>query len=68
MRDDLIPRPSFTIRSNDIEECAWMTVAVGDKAPPFLFRDATGRGEVKLADFEGKPVVLAFYALAFTGG
>jgi peroxiredoxin len=45
-----------------------MTVAVGDKAPPFSFRDATGRGEVKLADFEGKPVVLAFYALAFTGG
>jgi peroxiredoxin len=45
-----------------------MAVAVGDKAPEFTLRDATGRGEVKLSDFTGRPVVLAFYALAFTGG
>jgi peroxiredoxin len=45
-----------------------MPVAVGDKAPDFTLRDATGRGEVKLSDFAGKPVVLAFYVLAFTGG
>jgi hypothetical protein len=45
-----------------------MTLAVGDQAPPFILRDATGRGEVKLEDFAGRPVVIAFYALAFTGG
>ena len=45
-----------------------MAVAVGAQAPDFSFRDATGRGEVKLADYTGRPVVLAFYALAFTGG
>ncbi len=32
------------------------------------FRDGTGRGEIKLSDYAGKAVVLAFYALAFTGG
>jgi peroxiredoxin len=45
-----------------------MAVSVGDQAPAFTLRDATGRGEVKLSDFAGRPVVLAFYALAFTGG
>lgn len=45
-----------------------MPVNVGDQAPGFTFRDGTGRGEIKLADYAGKPVVLAFYALAFTGG
>lgn len=45
-----------------------MSVNLGDSAPDFTLRDATGRGEVKLADFSGRPVVLAFYALAFTGG
>ena len=45
-----------------------MAIAVGDQAPEFTARDATGRGEVKLSDFAGRTVVLAFYALAFTGG
>ncbi len=45
-----------------------MSVAIGDRAPEFVLRDATGRGEVKLSDFAGKPVVLAFFPLAFTGG
>ncbi len=45
-----------------------MAVAVGDPAPDFTLRDATGRGEVKLSDFTGRPVVLAFYPMAFTGG
>lgn len=45
-----------------------MTIAVGEQAPPFTVRDASGRGEVSLSDFAGRPVVLAFYALAFTGG
>jgi peroxiredoxin len=41
---------------------------VGDTAPDFSVRDGTGRGQVALADYAGKRVVLAFYALAFTGG
>lgn len=45
-----------------------MPLAVGEKAPEFTLRDASGRGEVKLSDFAGRPVVLAFYPLAFTGG
>ncbi|MER3421194.1 MAG: hypothetical protein C4290_12040 [Chloroflexota bacterium] len=45
-----------------------MTVSVGERAPDFTLRDATGRGEVKLSDFAGRAVVLAFYVLAFTGG
>lgn len=40
---------------------------VGDKAPDFILRTADG-GEVKLSDYRGRPVVLAFYPLAFTGG
>ena len=45
-----------------------MPLTVGDQAPAFTLRDATGRGEVTLADFAGRPVVVAFYLLAFTGG
>jgi cytochrome oxidase Cu insertion factor (SCO1/SenC/PrrC family) len=40
---------------------------VGDKAPEFALRDQD-RKMVKLSDFKGKTVVLAFYVLAFTGG
>ena len=40
---------------------------VGDTAPDFVLRDTTGN-DVKLSDFRGKNVVLAFYVLAFTGG
>lgn len=45
-----------------------MTLTVGDIAPDFTVRDGTGRGEVSLSQFAGRPVVLAFYFLAFTGG
>ena len=45
-----------------------MTLQVGDTAPDFSVRDATGRGQVSLADFDGRTVVLAFFPLAFTGG
>jgi mycoredoxin-dependent peroxiredoxin len=45
-----------------------MPLQVGDTAPDFSLRDGTGRGTVSLSDFDGRPVVLAFYALAFTGG
>jgi len=45
-----------------------MTLPVGETAPDFTVRDQTGRGQVSLSDFAGKPVVLAFYFLAFTGG
>ena len=41
---------------------------IGDTAPDFTVRDGTGRGQVALADYTGKRVVVAFYALAFTGG
>ncbi len=40
---------------------------VGDKAPEFSLRDQNGK-MVKLSDYKGKTVVLAFYVLAFTGG
>ena len=45
-----------------------MALQVGDTAPDFNVRDGTGRGTISLSDFVGKSVVLAFYALAFTGG
>lgn len=45
-----------------------MTLQIGDTAPNFTMRDATGRGEVSLSDFDGRAVVLAFFPLAFTGG
>jgi peroxiredoxin Q/BCP len=40
---------------------------VGDKAPDFTLKDTNWK-DVKLSDFRGKNVVLAFYVLAFTGG
>ena len=40
----------------------------GDEAPDFSLPDTTGK-QVKLSDFRGKkPVVLAFFPAAFTGG
>lgn len=45
-----------------------MPLQVGDAAPEFSLRDGTGRGTVSLSDYADRPVVLAFYALAFTGG
>lgn len=44
-----------------------MAFEIGDKMPDFTFRDGSRR-EVKLSDFEGKNIVLAFYVLAFTRG
>jgi mycoredoxin-dependent peroxiredoxin len=46
-----------------------MTLKVGDAAPDFNLKSATGdtQGEFKLSDFEGKKkVVIVFYALDFT--
>lgn len=41
---------------------------VGDEAPDFTLPD-TNNKPVKLSDFRGnKPVVLAFFPAAFTGG
>ncbi len=40
---------------------------VGDKAPDFTLPSNQGKA-VKLSDYKGKNVVLAFYVLAFTGG
>jgi peroxiredoxin len=41
------------------------TLKVGDVAPEFALRSHDGR-EIKLSDFRGKRVVLAFFAFAFT--
>lgn len=41
-------------------------VAVGQAAPDFTLND-TANQEVKLSDYRGKPVVLAFFPKAFTG-
>lgn len=44
------------------------TLKVGDEAPDFTLPD-TNNKQVKLSDFRGKkPVVLAFFPAAFTGG
>lgn len=40
---------------------------IGDRMPEFVLRD-TQRNEVTQSDFEGSITVLAFYAMAFTGG
>ena len=47
------------------------TLKAGDMAPDFTLRGATAteNKEYKLSDFRGKkPVVLAFFPAAFTGG
>jgi peroxiredoxin len=44
-----------------------MAVEVGKPAPPFTLLDKD-RKQVTLESFPGKHLVLAFYALAFTGG
>ncbi len=44
-----------------------MAIEVGQKAPPFTLMDKD-RQEVTLDSYPGKRLVLAFYALAFTGG
>jgi len=44
-----------------------MAIEIGKPAPSFLLR-GKNREEVTLASFPDKHLVLAFYALAFTGG
>jgi peroxiredoxin len=41
------------------------TLKVGDVAPDFTLRSHDGR-EIKLSDFRGQRVVIAFFAFAFT--
>jgi peroxiredoxin Q/BCP len=40
---------------------------IGDAAPDFSLPASNGK-HVKLSDYLGKPVVLAFFPKAFTGG
>ena len=44
-----------------------MALKTGEGAPDFTLRDGERR-PVSLGDFRGRPVVIAFYLLAFTGG
>ncbi len=44
-----------------------MSIEIGKPAPPFVLRNKN-REQVTLGSFAGKHLVLAFYALAFTGG
>jgi peroxiredoxin len=41
------------------------TLKVGDPAPEFALRSHDGR-EISLAGLRGRPLVLAFFAFAFT--
>jgi peroxiredoxin len=41
------------------------TLKVGDAAPEFALRSHDGR-EIKLSEFRGQRVVLAFFAFAFS--
>ncbi|MBT8264597.1 MAG: peroxiredoxin [Muriicola sp.] len=43
-----------------------MMLKQGDKAPNFTLW-ASDKSEISLADFRGKPVVIVFFPLAFTG-
>jgi len=40
---------------------------IGDVAPDFTLQDQN-RKEVRLSEFRGKPVQVAFYVYAFSGG
>jgi len=42
-------------------------VRPGDRAPDFALKNQDGK-EVKLSDYKGKTVVLAWFPKAFTGG
>ncbi len=47
---------------------AWSAVEVGDPAPEFTLKASDGKS-YSLTDFKGKkPVVIAFFPKAFTGG
>ena len=43
-----------------------MALQIGDEAPDFTLTDHTGEA-VTLSELRGRPVVLVFYPLAFTG-
>ncbi|MDA8549982.1 redoxin domain-containing protein, partial [Aquiluna sp.] len=43
-----------------------MAVSVGDIAPDFALSNQQGE-EFKLSEYKGKPVVLVFYPLSFSG-
>ena len=52
--------------------CAWASgargdILVGQDAPDFAVQDQNGKIR-RLADFQGKTLILAFYPKDFTGG
>ena len=51
------------------EDAAMAKLAVGDEAPLFTLPGTPGKGDISLAAaIKEKPVLLAFYPKAFTGG
>lgn len=44
-----------------------MGIEAGQRAPDFTLMDGDRR-EHRLSEYRGRPVVLAWYVLAFTGG
>lgn len=50
-------------------DAAMVKLAVGDDAPLFTLPGTPGKADISLADaIKEKPVLLAFYPKAFTGG
>ena len=56
---------SSTALGDTPAKAAKPALKVGDVAPEFALRSHDGR-EIKLSDYRGKRVVLAFFAFAFT--
>jgi peroxiredoxin Q/BCP len=50
-----------------VASSAWARPKPGDRAPDFTAQATNGK-TVKLSDYAGKTLVLAFFPKAFTGG
>lgn len=63
----LLPLAGTVPAAAQSDTMATTTLKVGDVAPEFTL-PSDQQKQVKLSDYRGKTVVLAFYVLAFTGG